>query len=89
MPDRQFPAKQAERDEHSVAEESRITSGQPRLSEGERGKKTRMKDGMKKREYKVETWSALLAAVSREYLKKRGEHGDKNVAMTAEKDMKE
>jgi len=32
------------------------------------------------------TWSALLAAASREYLKKHeGEHGDKNAAMTAEK----
>jgi len=32
MSDGQFPAKQAERDEHSVAEESHIASRQPRLS---------------------------------------------------------
>jgi len=33
MSDGQFPAKQAERDEYSVAEESHIASRQPRLSE--------------------------------------------------------
>lgn len=89
MPDRQFPAKQAERDEYSVAEESHITSRQPASVRGgarqenadeasERGKEESIKS-------RRETRNALLAAVSRVYLKKHGEHRDKNAAMTVEK----
>jgi len=91
MSDGQFPAKQAERNEYSVAEESRIASRQPRLSEVLKASAAR-KRGWSirvrwRREYKVVTWSALLAAASREYLKKHeGEHGDKTAAMTAGKE---
>lgn len=90
MPDRQFPAKQAERDEYSVAEESRITSRRVRpKASASRKRGWSVRTRIKGESYKVETWSALLAAVSQQYLKKHGEHRDKKAAMTAEKNAEE
>lgn len=70
MSDGQFPAKQAERDEYSVAEESRrMYPASVRKTKVERSIKKPIKhqEEMKKRG----SLDYLLATVSREYLKKR------------------